>query len=707
MHNWLRFTALTTFVALGVAVAVGVALHKPPQARAERPRGSFAPRPTARDLAASRPAPDRLAQATAPPRDPVSEQMQSLEASIERGQKSTAEQQKLLEQAIGDLQQRIAAPPMFNQPAAAPSRAVSLQPEAASTPPALEPEPLPATTPGKITRGEGDDKLVFDLQNTDIRQVLEILSREGDLNILASPNVKGTVTASLSGMDVDTAMAAILKSTGFVSRREGKIIYVGTPADFAQMDQTQDKVGRRVYRPNYVRAAEFQALITSMLTPEVGKVTVSSPAEVDIPADQVKTGGNSFAGTDVIIVCDYEAVLDQVDQVFAEVDVKPKQVAIEAMIMSVRLSDECRFGVNFEALRNRANVRMLSGSPLADVASIDASDGGLKFGFLDSSLGLFIDALETVGDTNVIASPKLTCLNKQRAEIQIGEELGYVSTTVTENSATQSVNFLDTGTLLRIRPTIGNDGLIRLEVHPELSTGSVTVEQGLTLPNKSVTQVTTNVLCADGCTVIIGGLIREDLQTNTSQLPLLGNLPYVGGIFRNRTQNVDRVEIIVLITPRIVNEPMLSHEGQKYGNTFAQRQSVYFDKMSPIGKRNYGNHYLRLARAAFNAGDYPTALRQVNLAIHFDPMNSNAITLRNDVVAAGGFQDESIHQYLHQGLGPVGRHRPDYSRRGYPWKDFEGFTNEREVTAFDDPGQPGPTRNIETVVPGVLSNEQP
>ena len=90
---------------------------------------------------------------------------------------------------------------------------------------------------------------------------------------------------------------------------------------------------------------------------------------------------------------------------------------------------------------------------------------------------MFLDCLEKIGDTNVIASPRLMCLNKQRAEIQIGEELGYVSTTVTESSSTQTINFLSVGTLLRMRPYIGNDGLIRLEVHPELSTGTVQVQQ--------------------------------------------------------------------------------------------------------------------------------------------------------------------------------------------------------------------------------------
>ena len=192
------------------------------------------------------------------------------------------------------------------------------------------------------------------------------------------------------------------------------------------------------------------------------------------------------------------------------------------------------------------------------------------------------------------------------------------------------------------------------------------MQQGLTLPNKSVTQVTTNVMCSDGCTVVIGGLIREDLKTTTNQIPFLGSLPYVGPAFRQKTENIDRTEIIVLITPQIVSDPLMCQEGQKLGNEFTQRQSIYFDKMSPIGRRNYANHWLRKARAAYNAQDFDLALRQVNLAIHFDPLNRDAITLRNEVVAAGGFEDESIHEYLKVGLYPWQRRYHDYSKQGAP-----------------------------------------
>ena len=696
MQSILRITLLMTCLAVGIATAVAVALRAPPE---KSPHAASAPQitPVSTSALETPPLPLPLAAAAYPNYTPI-----PAEPIFEPLQPSIAPYHAAVAQQVAPPSPAVPPAPGTDNPFQddqAPPAAAAQPPAAA--PPASAAEPPPEeirAAPQAIVRDEGDDMLHITLENSDIRDVLKQLADEGGFNVLATKSVTGTVTAQLSGMDVNTALAAILKSTGYIARREGNILYVGTPTDFDQIDQTQDVIRTRVYRPNYVKAADLQTLLTPLITPQIGKITVSAPAEVDIPADQVKTGGNNFADTDVVMVRDFETVLKQMDEIFVEVDVKPRQVAIEAMILSVRLTDKYEMGVSWELFLDQENVRLLSGRPLPNLAAINPATGGLKFGFLDQSLSVFIDALETIGDTNVIASPRLTVLNKQRAEIQIGEELGYVSTTVTDNSAVQTVNFLDVGTLLRIRPYIGNDGMIRLEVHPELSTGNVRVEQGMSLPNKSVTQVTTNVMCPDGCTVVIGGLIREDLKNTTTQVPLLGNMPWIGPAFRLKKEDTERIEIIVVITPRIISDEKNVAEGLQYANEFTQRQSVYFDKMSPIAKRNYALHHLRKARAAFAAGDYNTALQQVNLAIHYDPLSRDAIVLRNEIIAAGGYEDESIHEYLNRGLAPIPGGGHDYSKQGYPWKEFEGFAPP-DHTITHDPGQPGPSRTLDEYFP--------
>jgi type IV pilus assembly protein PilQ len=286
----------------------------------------------------------------------------------------------------------------------------------------------------------------------------------------------------------------------------------------------------------------------------------------------------------------------------------------------------------------------VSGTPINSLASLQVGKG-LKVGYLDSSLSVFVKALETIGDTNVIATPRILALNKMRAEILIGAQLGYVSTTVTETSTTQAVQFLEVGTQLRIRPFISNDGMIRMEVHPELSTGIVRVEEGLTLPDKEVTGVTTNIMARDGSTVVIGGLIREDLDTQATQIPWLGSLPLVGPAFRQQTEKIDRREIIVLITPRIVCDAELNREGNHGATEFHHRQAVVGEKMSPLSRNHLSNKYMYLAQQAWSVGNQARALRLVNLAIHFNPQHRAAIDLRADIVGGVQFGD-------HTGQGP-------------------------------------------------------
>jgi type IV pilus assembly protein PilQ len=503
----------------------------------------------------------------------------------------------------------------------------------------------------------------------------------------------------MSGVDVYSALTAILRNAGYSWRREGSFIYVGTADDFKAGDLVNQRTATRLYRPNYTTAKELEQLITPLLTPEVGKIKSTSPAEQGIAPDSNAAGGDSYGGGEIVVVQDYESKLAHIDQIVAEVDRRPTQVAIEAMILSVKLSDKNSLGVDFELFRNKQNLRLVSGAPLASLAQLNLSDGGLKVGFLDGDVSAFIDALETLGDADIVATPRLTCLNRQRAEILIGSQLGYVSTTQTETATTQSVEFLEVGTQLRIRPFISSDGNIRLEVHPELSTGEVRVEQNFTLPDKEVTQVTTNVMVRDGSTVIIGGLIRDELTSTTNQIPLLGNLPLVGPVFRQKTEENERREILVLITPHIVYDSEMAYRGDKAAREFHQRHMNYADNMSVIGKRYLGRRYFHAAQQAWHAGDQQKALRLIDLSIHFDPLRRAAIELRSDIAAGNHYGDHA--DVSPERVGP-GLHPLDGEVIA-PWmiQDAAGGSLPDGALHPVDPGRPGPARTMPQ--PGMRS----
>ena len=175
---------------------------------------------------------------------------------------------------------------------------------------------------------------------------------------------------------------------------------------------------------------------------------------------------------------------------------------IEAVILSVQLDDTQQLGINFGLVDNLRNAGLVGGngalingaagfnpakvlSTAANGASfatprpglLDAglavADQGLKFGFIDKNVSGFIRAIETMNKVNILASPRVLVLNKQRAEIQIGQRLGYRNTVVNLTSSLQTVQFLSVGTLLNLRPFVSQDGMIRMEIHPEKSTGQL------------------------------------------------------------------------------------------------------------------------------------------------------------------------------------------------------------------------------------------
>ncbi|RMF99493.1 MAG: hypothetical protein D6741_08390, partial [Planctomycetota bacterium] len=141
----------------------------------------------------------------------------------------------------------------------------------------------------------------------------------------------------------------------------------------------------------------------------------------------------------------------------------------------------------------------------------------------------------------------------------------------------------------------------------------------------------TNIMVPDGKTVVIGGLMREDLKSSGNQVPLFGNLPFVGAAFRNRTETIQRQEIIVLITPRIVTDGEMCAEGEQAACEFHRRQNVYAEKMSPLGKRSLARSYARKAENSMLAGDLHAALRQAEMAVHLDPTSRDAIAIRAEI----------------------------------------------------------------------------
>ena len=405
-----------------------------------------------------------------------------------------------------------------------------------------------------------------------LAEVLRMLSLQSQKNIVASKDVRGTVTANLYNVTIKEALDAILKSNGYGYREKGNFIYVLSAKELADLEKAERQTTTEVFRLFYTPSADAVNMIKPVLSAE-GQVSYSASAKGGIAASATDAGGQNLATEDVLVIRDYPDNMDRVRKVLKELDRRPQQVLVEATIIAARLNENNALGVDFRILGgvDFAGLAGVGIDKVGDVLSGDVintgltdkgvagagtgvnqglPDKGLRVGVFTNNVAVFVKALDDVSDTAVLANPKVLTLNKQKGEVLVGREDGYLTTTVTESATVQTVEFLKTGTRLIFRPYIGDDGYIRMEVHPEDSDG--TVIQGL--PSKTTTEVTTNVMVKDGHTIVIGGLFRESSVSNKSQVPGLGNLPVLGLLFRSQQDATVREEIIILLTPHIIKD---------------------------------------------------------------------------------------------------------------------------------------------------------
>jgi type IV pilus assembly protein PilQ len=408
------------------------------------------------------------------------------------------------------------------------------------------------------------------VNDANLVEVLRMLSLQSQKNIVASKDVRGTVTANLYDVTVREALDAILQANGYAYREKGNFIYVYTAKELEQIEKAERRMQTRVFRLSYTPAANVINLIKPVLS-EQGQVAATTPAVTGIPSNNSTTGGDAHANEDALVITDYPENLQRAAEIIAEIDERPQQILLEAVILRAVLNEDNAFGIDFNVLSGVDFTDIVTSSGQFTDASIDPTaavgdqassvgtgnsftkniNGGLRVGYVSDNVSIFLSALEQTTDTTVLANPKILALNKQRGEVFVGNEEGYKTTITTETTTSETVESLKTGTRLIFRPFVAPDGYIRMEVHPEDSSGNVNI-QGL--PQKSTTEVTSNIMVKDGHTIVIGGLFRESTITGRNQVPVLGELPLAGILFRQQRDRTVREEVIILLTPHIVKD---------------------------------------------------------------------------------------------------------------------------------------------------------
>jgi type II secretory pathway component GspD/PulD (secretin) len=364
----------------------------------------------------------------------------------------------------------------------------------------------------------------FVFRDTPIAELFEMISRHERVNIMLGKGVTGNVAVSLYDMTPRQAIYAIAEAGGYqvIARDNGYVIV------------------------NPAQAAGSEAVPSGQMEVRALKVLYSEPQLVaDILSKYVGRGGKVtvLPARRMVVVEDTPEGMGRIVALLREIDTQPQQIMIEAKILEITLDQNENFGIEWNKVFSGDGVNRIGTSGL-----VPRNTPGLVFNFVNNNVDLYLNALSNKGRVRTLATPKLLTLENQEASTNIGDKLGYRVTTTINNVTSESIQFLETGVILRVTPSVDSDGRIALRVRPEVSSGSLLGG----IPSKKTTEVNTQLVAENGQSILIGGLIKSSAGLRRTGVPLLGDLPVLGKLFSNNETTGSSTETIVLITPRIV-----------------------------------------------------------------------------------------------------------------------------------------------------------
>ncbi len=394
-------------------------------------------------------------------------------------------------------------------------------------------------------------EISIDFRETPIEDVLRMLAKQADVDIIKSPKVIGTVTATLTDVPLSEALENILTSQGYAYIATANMIRI-VPKD--EILGVREKMVNRVYRVTYADVKELETALKKFISQE-GSISANY-------------------GTGNLIVTDVESKINAINSFIEEIDRVTPQIMVEAKIYDISSKDNLDLGVEWNAgtsttygdVTTGVTNPFLTGAFSPSSLSKSTADGGIRFGYLNDNVD--IDTILHAGQEKIraklLASPRIMVLDNEEANIKIVEEIPYQELTETSGGGSiGTTKFKEVGVELRVVPHLTRDGLIRLLLNPKFSTRTGDV---LTPANQNITpqpiiatrETITTALIKDKQTVVIGGLKKQDISQQTEKIPLLGDIPLLGELFKFHGESTQNSELVVFITPTVVVEPQLT-----------------------------------------------------------------------------------------------------------------------------------------------------
>lgn len=410
--------------------------------------------------------------------------------------------------------------------------------------------------PERVYTGE-KIQLVFD--DADVRDVFQLIAEVSNLNLIVSDDVKGSITLRLVNVPWDQALDLILEIKDLGMLKQGNVVRILPKEQIRAMEEAR-----------FTAARSKEKL--EDLTTEVISVSYTALENVEKPCKELMTERGKITSDNrnkQVIVTDIPSVIDAVKKLIAILDTPERQVMIEARIVEASATFGRKLGVNWGVTQtdenstngwstNLANLG-IGGTFLITPADVIAGDaagagGNIQFGKLGSdsiTLDLQLSALESSGSGKIISRPRISTLNGEKAKITQGTMIPYVTTTDDEIKT----EFVEASLSLEVTPVINPDNSVMLEIKATNSApgANVQVSTGGEAPEIDTKEAETKVLVHDGETTVIGGTFVENEDFAESGVPLLRSVPFLGNLFKSTEKNNTRTELLIFITPRILN----------------------------------------------------------------------------------------------------------------------------------------------------------
>jgi len=436
--------------------------------------------------------------------------------------------------------------------------------------------------PNKLISGPGyrGERLSLNFQNIDVRSLLQVFADFTNLNIVTSDSVTGTLSLRLKDVPWDQALQIVLDSKGLASRRNGNVLWVAPRGELATKEKAElesqqqvtelEPLRSQVFRLNYQNAGDVRNMLLG-----TGAAGGAGGAAGGTTSRILSKRGSLTADTrtNQLFVSDIPSKLEEVQAFLQKIDIPVRQVMIEARIVEADDTFSRNLGakLGFASKTNGAgygNTYTNVVSPVTKDATWDNSPAisfpangingvnaaSVAVSLFNAGAGRFLalelSALEADGRGKIVSSPRVVTADNIKALIEQGTEIPYQQAT---SSGATSVSFKKANLKLEVTPKITPDGNIFLDVDVNKDSVGIQTTNGFAIDTK---HVQTQVLVENGGTVVIGGIYTQNERTDINKVPLLGDIPVLGNLFKSTNKINNRTELLVFLTPRVLSDQL-------------------------------------------------------------------------------------------------------------------------------------------------------